>query len=63
MARSDAATKWYMPEAAGTVTLGVTYSKGNPPQSLGPNPTFLAAHTSLSFLVIEITVDAAPLPS
>jgi hypothetical protein len=46
MARSDAATDWTMPES-GTVTLGVTFSKGNPPQSLGPNPTFLAAHTSM----------------
>jgi len=27
-ARSDAATAWTMPEASGTVTLGVTFSKG-----------------------------------
>jgi hypothetical protein len=38
MARSDTNTSWYMPEVAGTVTLGVTYSDG---RSFHPTPCTL----------------------
>ena len=47
MARSDTNTSWYMPEVAGTVTLGVTYSDGS---SFHPAPCTLhpAPYTLLS---------------